>query len=637
MNKLAVYIGAVVAALLTVSVVAQECGDCGPWHGVALHGAPKYGPDFKHVDYVNPDAPKGGLLKLGSSGTFDSFNPFILRGLSHPYASLNYDTLCASTADEPYSVYGLIAETIEFPEDRSWVIFNLRKEARWHDGSPITAEDVVFTFNTRMEKGEPGFRFYYSCVESVEALAARRVRFNIKAGESNHEIPLFIGGIQIIPKHYWEGRDFEATTLEPPLSSGPYKIKSFEVGRQLEFERVKDYWAKDLPINIGLYNFDRIRFVFYRDQTVELEAFKSEDYDWRVEYKAKNWAKEYNLPVVKNGILKKELFPHKKAGNTYGMLFNTRLDIFADRQVRKALCYAFDFEWTNKKLFYNAYTRLRSYFNNTDLEAKGLPQGDELKILRELEAKYPEHVWPEVFTREFNPVTTPEWVDASSHKRHVRANLLEARRLLKEAGWYIRKSDMKLVNDDHRDADGNLKPFEFTVLLGSPTFEAIILPMTRALKKLGITATVRTVDSAQYVNRRKDFDFDCMAQVWGASLCPGNEQFENWSTKAADTCGAPNYAGVRSPAVDEVMGRLVESKNREELRTNARALDRLLQWGYYMIHAWGLDQDRIAYWDKLDHPRPDYLPIQGNSNLMSWWIDAEKDRTLSARIKAMEK
>lgn len=630
-----IYIICVVTILSDVSLKAETEQKTIPKYGVALYGEPKYGPDFKHTDYVNPDAPKGGVLKLGSSGTFDSLNPFIMRGISYPHSNLNYDTLCASTADEPYSVYGVIAESIEFPKDRSWVTFVLRKEARWHDGTPITAEDVVFTFNTMMKKGYPGFRFYYSCVKSVEALGPRKVRFNIKKGEANHEIPMIISGISIIPKHYWENRDFEATTLEPPLCSGPYKIKSFEVGRYIEFERVKDYWGKDLPIRVGHNNFDQIKIIFYRDQTVELEAFKSGDFDWRVEYAAKNWAKAYDIPAVKNGILIKELFHHKRAENTYGLVFNTRKEIFADRRVRKALGYAFDFEWTNKKLFYSAYTRLRSYFNNTDLEAKGVPKGDELKVLRDLEEKYPDYVWPEVFTEKFNPVSTPEWKDANSHKRHVRANLLEARRILKEAGWYIRKSDMKLVNNKYLDSEGNLKPFEFTFLLNSPTFEAILLPMTRSLKRLGITATVRTVDSAQYMNRLKSFDYDCIVYVWGSSLCPGNEQFDMWSSESCDTQGSANYAGVKSPAVDEIMRRLIVSKTRDELRTYASALDRLLQWGYYMIPCWGINYDRIAYWDKLDHPRPDFLPIGGVGNIMTWWIDPEKSATLDTRIKNM--
>ena len=604
-----------------------------PRHGVALHGEPKYGPDFKHFDYVNPDAPKGGFLRLGVGGTFDSLNPFILRGSSAPGLGLCYDSLCVSSGDEPYSVYGLIAESIEFPKDRSWVVFRLRKEARWHDGKPITADDVVFTFNIRMKKGDPRFRFYYACVDSVEALGPHKVRFNIKPGKANHEIPLFISQMEILPKHYWESRDFAATTLKPPLGSGPYKLKSFEVGRKVEYERVKDYWGKDLPVRVGMFNFDRVRFMFYRDSTVELEAFKSGDYDWRKEYTAKIWARMYDTPEVKNGQIVKELFPHHRAGVAYGWVFNTRRQPFDDRDVRKALTYVFDFEWTNKKLFYSAYRRLRSYFDNTDLEAKGLPQGRELEILKGLREKYPDYVWPEIFEREFNPPSTPEWKDAKSHKLAMRKNLLEARRILRDAGWYIRKKDMKLVNDEVRDENGKLKPLKFEILLVQPSFEAITLPMVRTMKKLGIEVQVRTVESAQYSNRLKDFDFDCIVVVWPMSLCPGNEQFENWSTESADTRGAPNYAGIKSPAIDELLTHLVESDTRAELRAHVRALDRILQWGYYIIPAWGGGEDRIAYWNKLDHPRPDYVPIRGVSDVFLWWVDRGKEQRLKEMLR----
>jgi len=301
-------------------------------YAVALHGDPKYPRGFKHFDYVNADAPKGGTLHLGMSGTFDCLNPFILRGRPAPGLGLGYDTLFVSSGDEPYTVYGLIAESMEFPKDRSWVIYNLRPEARWHDGAPITAEDVAFTFNVRREKGDPGFKFYYSSVSSVDVLGPRRVRFNIKPGEASHEIPLFISQMPVLPKHYWEDRDFAATTLEPPLASGPYKIKSFEVGRNIIYERVKDYWAKDLPVRRGIFNFDRVHYIFFRDDTVMLEAFKTGVYDWRLEFKAKNWVKGYECEALKDGRIVKKLFPHHRAGVAYGLVFNTRREIFADRR-----------------------------------------------------------------------------------------------------------------------------------------------------------------------------------------------------------------------------------------------------------------------------------------------------------------
>jgi microcin C transport system substrate-binding protein len=579
-------------------------------HGLAMHGDLKYGPDFTHFDYTNPNAPKGGELRLYALGTFDSFNPFIIRGNPDDGSARIYDTLMMSSADEPFSEYGLLAETIETPADRSWVIFTLRPEARWHDGQPVTVDDVIWTFETLRSKGQPAYRAYYANVASVEKVGERAVKFTFKPGE-NRELPLIVGQLAVLPKHYWEGRDFEASTLDPPLGSGPYKIDRFEPGRWSTYRRVEDYWGKDLPVNRGRNNFDVIRYDYYRDMTVALEALKAGAYDLRTEASAKEWATAYDVPAVRDGLLKKEEVKHDRPAGMQGYAFNLRRPLFQDRRVRQALGYAFDFEWSNRTLFYGQYTRTRSYFANSELAANGVPTGLELQVLEPFRGKVPD----EVFTTEYQPPAT----DGSGN---IRDNLRQGAELLKAAGWSIDAQTKKLVN-----AQG--QPFEFEILLFDPAYERITLPYVKNLERLGIAARVRTVDPAQYKKRTDDFDFDVVMQVWPQTLSPGNEQRGYWSSAYADQPGSPNVLGLKDPVVDALVEQIVAAPDRQSLVARTHALDRVLQWGFYVIPNWYIPYDRLAYWDKFG--RPAVVPSQG-AQVDAWWVDPAKAAALAQRL-----
>ncbi len=565
-------------------------------HAVAMHGAPKYGPDFTHFAYVNPDAPKGGTLRQYAIGTFDSLHPWVLKGTPPAGIGLAYDTLLTSSADEAFTEYGLVAESIEVPEDRSWVIFTLRPEARFHDGAPMTADDVIWTFNMLREKGNPFYRFYYANVSKAEELGPRRVRFSFD-GAVNRELPLIIGQMPILPKHYWEGRDFAQATLEPPLSSGPYRLLRWEPGRFVEYERVKDYWAKDLPVNKGIYNFDRIRYDYYRDTTVALEAFKARAYDIRVENVSKLWATGYDVPALANGEMIRREFHHGMPSGMQGFAYNLRRPLFADPRVRQALAYAFDFEWTNRTLFYGQYTRTGSFFDNSELASHGLPDAAERAVLEPLGDDVP----AEVFTQPYTPPTV-------TGRDGLRDNLKKALALLNAAGWRVEDGVLK--------KDG--RPFAFEILLSSPTWERITLPFAQNLKRLGIEATVRTVDSAQFQNRVETYDFDMIVAVWGQSLSPGNEQREFWGCRAADTPGSRNYTGLCSPAIETLIDEIVQAPDRDALITRTRALDRLLLWSHIVIPHWHTPVTRIAFWDKFG--MPETVPMQG-VQLLSWWFD----------------
>ena len=568
-------------------------------HAIAMHGSPKYEPDFNHFDYVNPDAPQGGTMRLAVNGTFDSFNSFIPRGNAGAGSSI--ETLLTSSADEPFTEYGLIAESLEVPDDRSWVIFTLRPEARWHDGKPITVEDVIWSLQTLKTKGQPFFRFYYASVVGAEKVGTRRVKFTF-AEKGNRELPLIVGQMPILPKHYWETRDFERTTLEPPLGSGPYRITSFEPGRYIITERVKDYWGRDLAVNRGQDNLERIRYDYYRDDTVIRQALKAGEVDFREENQAKAWALDYDVPAVRKGWLKKEEIRHYSPTGMQAFVYNTRREIFKDWRVRKALSYAFDFEWTNKNLFFGQYTRTESYFSNSELAARGLPSGEELKILERYRGRIPE----EVFTTPFRAPST----DGSGWPRE---NLRTAFKLLEQAGWVVR--DMKLVNVHSG------KPFEFEILLVSPAFERIVLPFVRNLRRLGIDARVRLVDESQYINRLRSFDFDMFIAGWGESESPGNEQRSFWTSAAADSPAARNYAGIKNPVIDELVELVIKAPDRESLVARTRALDRVLLYGYYVIPNWHLRMQRILYWDKFS--RPQVTPRTGTS-ISYWWFDEAK-------------
>jgi len=584
-----------------------------PVHAVAMHGTPKYGPDFQHFEYVNPAAPKGGEVRLGALGGFDSLNGFIVKGEKADGLGLIYDTLLTSSADEAFTEYGLLAESVELPEDRSWVAFTLRDGARWHDGRPVTVEDVIYSFELVRDKGAPSFRFYYGNVDKVERTGERSLRFSFKPGQ-NRELPLILGQFAVLPKHYWESRDFTVTTLEPPLGSGPYRIEAVDPGRSITYRRVPDYWGRDLPVNVGHYNFDRLRYDYYRDSTVALEAFKAGAFDFRHENSAKDWATGYEVPAVAEGLLRREELLHQRSAGMQGFVFNTRRALFQDPRSRLALAYAFDFEWSNKNLFYGQYTRTRSYFDNSELASRGLPQGRELAFLEPYRGRIPE----EVFATPYAPPAT----DGSGQ---LRDNLRQADRLLKEAGWTIASG---------KRVDAASRPFSFEILLVSPLFERIALPFAKNLERLGIEARVRVVDTAQYQRRMDTFDFDMVVGVWGQSLSPGNEQRDFWGSAAAAEEGSRNWAGVRDPVVDALIEGLIAAGDREELVAATRALDRVLLWGHYLIPHWHLNYDRLAYWNKFG--RPETTPMQGYV-FNAWWVDPERAAALGQRKGATQR
>ena len=606
---LASYFACIVAALAP-SVHAE------PTHAIAMHGAPKYPADFKNFDYVNPNAPKGGFVRMGVVGnTYTTFNPYTLKGVPAAGVSQTYETLMEDSSDEAFTEYGLIAETVNVPEDRSWVEFTLRPQARWHDGKPITVDDVIFSLNTLKEKGQPFFRFYYKDVAKAEKTGERSVKFTFSASGENRELPLIIGQLPILPKHYWEKRNFEDTTMEPPLGSGPYKVKEFEAGRSVTLERVKDYWGENLPINKGKDNFDTIRYDYYRDSTVALEAFKAGEYDFRQENAARVWATGYDSPALKAGLYKKIEIKNEVPTGMQGFAFNTRKEIFQDRRVRAAIAYAFDFEWSNKNLFFGQYTRTKSYFSNSELASSGLPSPEELKILEPLRDKIP----PEVFTKTYEPPTS----DGSGN---IRENLRIAQTMLKEAGWSVK--DGKLQNDKTR------KHMAFEILLNSPDFERIVLPFVKNLERLGILANVRTVDTSQYQARTDSYDFDMIVSTFGQSLSPGNEQRDFWGSDSANDPGGRNVIGIKDPAIDTLIDLVIAAPDREQLIARTRALDRVLLWNHFVIPNWHVQSWRIAFWDKFGYPD---TPPKYQLGFDGWWIDGAKEKALGSRAHEQTK
>jgi microcin C transport system substrate-binding protein len=563
-----------------------------------MYGDLKYGPGFTHFDYANPAAPKGGDVRLAAIGTFDTLNPYVLRGV--PAAGLGYlaDTLTMGSSDEAFARYGLIAESIELPADRSWVAFTLRREARFHDGSPIAVEDVIWTFETLRKRGHPFYRGYYRHVAGVDKVGERTVRFRFQAGD-NRELPLIVGEMPVLPRAYWSARDFERTTLELPLGSGPYRIEAIDPGRSITYRRVKDYWGADLPVNAGRFNFETIRYDYYRDGTISLEAFKAGRYDFRQENAAKNWATAYTGPAVRQGLIKREEIPNEIPTGMQAFVFNTRQPVFRDPRVREALAYAFDFEWTNRHLFYGAYTRTRSYFSNSELASRGRPGPGELAVLEPHRAAVP----PEVFTRPYDPPST-------APPGSLRINLLTALAKLRDAGWEVR--DFRLVNARTGE------PMRFEILLNDPGFERIVLPFVKNLERLGVSVRVRTVDTAQYRYRVDHFDFDMIVHVWRQSLSPGNEQRDYWTSEKATVPGSENLAGIRDPVVDALVDAVIAAPDRPDLVDRTRALDRVLLWGYYVVPQWHFRDFRVAYWDFFARPRtaPRYA-----LGFDTWWVD----------------
>ncbi|MBC3336251.1 ABC transporter substrate-binding protein [Pseudomonas proteolytica] len=568
-----------------------------PQHALTLYDEPpKYPANFKHVDYVNPDAPKGGTFRESAMGSFDSLNPFISKGVPADNISLVFDTLAQQGLDEPITEYGLIAGKIEKAPDNSWVRFYLRPEARFHDGHPVHAEDVVFTFDTLIKQGSPIYRTYYADVAEVVAEDPLRVLFKFKH-TSNRELPLILGQLPVLPKHWWAGRDFAKSSLEIPLGSGPYKVAEVKPGRSIRYERVKDYWAKDLPINKGLYNFDYRISDYYRDSTVALEALKAGQFDYWQETTAKNWANAYNVPAVAEGRLIKEELPNGNPTGMQGFVFNIRKPMFQDVRVRKAISVLLDFEWSNKQLFNGAYTRTRSYFENSDMAATGLPGPAELAILEPLRGRIP----PQAFTEAFAPPKT----DASGM---IRSQQREAYQLLQEAGW-------RIVDDKMVDTNG--KPASIEFMLFQTDFERILLPFKRNLADLGIELVIRRVDVSQYVNRVRSRDFDMMVGSFPQSSSPGNEQREFWQSSSADNPGSRNYIGLKDPAIDELVEQLINADSRNSLVAHAKALDRVLQFGYYVIPNWHIKTYRVAYWNHLGHPK---VPPRYDVGINTWWI-----------------
>ncbi|WP_460422408.1 extracellular solute-binding protein [Pseudomonas sp. ZL2] len=568
-----------------------------PQHALTLYDeAPKYPASFKHFDYVNPDAPKGGTFRQAGFGGFDSLNPFINKGVAADDIGLIYDTLMTQSLDEPFTEYGLVAGKIEKAPDNSWVRFYLRPEARFHDGHPMHAEDVVFTFNTLIKHGAPLYRGYYADVAEVIAEDPQRVLFKFKHS-NNRELPLILGQLPVLPKHFWESREFTKGNLEIPLGSGPYKVAEVKPGRSIRYERVKDYWGKDLAVNRGFYNFDEMTTDYYRDSAVTLEALKAGQFDYRLETAAKSWATAYDVPAVRQKRLILEELPNGNPTGMQGFIYNIRRPLFQDVRVREALSLLLDFEWTNKQLFNGAYTRTRSYFENSDMAARDLPDAAELKILEPLRGKIPDLVFTQAFA---NPVT-----DGSGM---IREQQRKAYKLLQEAGW-------RIVDDKMVDAQG--KPVSIEFLLAQTEFERILLPFKRNLADLGIDLVIRRVDVSQYINRLRSRDFDMIVGGYPQSNSPGNEQREFWQSAAADNPGSRNFIGLKDPAIDTLVEQLINADSRQSLIEHSRALDRVLQWGYYVIPNWHIKTWRVAYWNHIGHPKvsPKY-----DIGINTWWI-----------------
>jgi microcin C transport system substrate-binding protein len=594
-------------------------------HGLSLFGEVKYPADFKRFDYVNPDAPKGGAARQISLGTFDNFNLTVagVKGNIAPAVGYLYETLMTQSQDEVGTEYGLLAESAAHPDDFSWVVYRLRADARWHDGKPVTADDVVYSFET-LKKFSPRYASYYRHVVKAEKTGERDIRFTFD-GPGNRELPTIVGELMVLPKHWWEGtdaqgrkRDVSATTLEPPLGSAPYRIKEFVAGRSIVLERVKDYWGEKLPVRIGQYNFDELRFEFFRDNTVALEAFKADQADWIAENSAKQWATAYDFPAVTDKRVVKEEFPINDSGRMQGFVLNLRRDMFKDARIRRAFNYAFDFEEMNKQLFYGQYKRIASYFEGTELASSGLPQGAELAILETVRDKVPAELFTQAYT---NPV--------GGNPEAVRGNLREAMKLVKEAGFDIK--DRKLV-----DQAG--KPVTVEMLVQDPSSERITLFYKPSLERLGVTVSIRVVDDAQYQNRIRAFDFDIITDLWGQSLSPGNEQRDYWGSQAADQPGSRNTIGIKNPAVDALIDKVIFAKDRATLVAATRALDRVLLWNFYVVPQFTYGFMRYARWDRFSRAE---LPKYARSGLpMLWWYDAEKaanapaPRTRISRPKA---
>ena len=606
----------VLVSLLVVPASAQE--EPQHRHAVSLIGTPKYPADFQHFDYVNPDAPKGGLVRMADIGSFDSLNPILYRGESAAGLGLIYETLMQDSLEEPSTSYGLIAEWASYPPDFSSVTFKLRDEARWQDGTPIAPEDVVYSLEIN-KAANPRMGLYYKNVAKAEATGPNQVTFTFDV-KGNRELPMIMGQLTILPKHYWTGKDANGnqrdplkTTLEPPLGSGPYRIKQMTPGRTISYERVADYWGKDLPVNRGEWNFDTIRFDYYRDETVAFEGFKAGNLDYWQEASSKNWATAYDFAAVRDGLIKRQEVETERSQPMQCFVFNVRRPQFQDHRVRKAFALAFDFEWANKNLFFGQYARVGSYFQGTELAAPAdLPQGRELEILNEVKDQVP----PEVFTAVH---TNP----ANNSPDDLRGNLRKAVQLLKEAGYEVK--DGVLIDTK----TGKQLTVEF--LLVSPLFERIVQPYIANLQRLGIKATLRMVDSAQYTRRLNVFDYDIVVGNFAQSDSPGNEQRDFWGSEAAGREGSQNLIGIKDPTIDKLVDHVIFAKNREELVAATHALDRVLLWNDFVVPQWFSPKVRIAYWNRYGQPAK--LPGLTPGFMQVWWLDKE----LAAKLPGASK
>ena len=566
-------------------------------HGISTFGDLKYPANFTHLDYVNPSAPKDGEFKYGVEGTFNNLNPFILKGIAASGIEMIFDSLMEGTSDEISSKYGLVAESVKLADDKSQISFRLRKNAIFHDGSKITADDVIFTFNILLEKGHPSYKMIYRDVKEVKKINDYEVTFIFK-NNKNRDLPLAIAGLPVLSKKYYENVEFDKTTLISSLGSGPYKVKSAESGRSITYERVKDYWAKDLPINKGRNNFDVIIYDYYRDNNVLVEAFKAGAYDLRQENIARNWVNSYNIDKVSNGeILKKEI-SHGLPTGMQAFVFNLRKEKFQNLKLREAITYAFDFEWAKSKIFYNSYKRTSSYFSNSEFASSGLPSKAELEILKSFKNEIPK----EIFTTEF---TLPK-TDGSGYERD---NLLKAKKILEEQGYVIKNK--KLIDPKTG------KQLEIEFLINTKSFQMVIAPMIKNLTKLGIKAKTRLVDDNQYQVRINNFDYDIIVSVFGQGLIPGNEQYSYWHSSTKNTIGGNNLAGVDNKVVDYLIEKIINAKTKAEILTATKSLDRVLLWNFYTIPQWHNNTYRILYKNKFGIPAttPKYA-----IGIDSWWI-----------------
>ncbi|CAM3294347.1 extracellular solute-binding protein [Halomonas lysinitropha] len=591
--------------LLGGPAMAADPAEVPTVHGLALYGDPALPADFGHFPHADPDAPQGGSLVRSAIGSFDSTNPFIIRGTPATGLTEIYDTLLTQNPDEPFSMYGLLAEGVRLDPDRQWIEFDLHPQARFHDGEPVTAEDVVFSFETLTEQGQPFYGAYYADVVGIRAVGEDTVHFDL-ADSDSRELPLIIGQLPILPAHFWQGRDFEATTRDALLGSGPYRIGVVEPGRRIVYERVDDYWGKDLPANRGRHNIDRLIYDYYRDQTVALEAFKAGNLDMRIETSARNWATAYDFPARDEGFIKRLEVPDGQPAGMQAYVMNLRRDKFQDVRVREALNLAFDFEWLNRNLFYGAYQRTESYFANSEMAAEGLPSEAELALLEPHREALPERIFQEPL-----PIEHPE---------EMRPRLAKALKLLNEAGYVV--SDGVMTHPDSGE------PLSLEVLLFDTQFERVVQPLLQNLAKIGIEGDIRIVDVNQYLNRLRQFDFDIIVGSFPQSANPGNEQRDFWTSEYAEVPQSRNLIGLSNPVIDDLVDTLIAADSREALDTAARALDRVLRWGFYVIPQWHLGQTRIALWDKFgwQEPFPEY-----NLDLAAWWVDPERGAEIEAR------